>query len=90
MGDLIERSQTIIKSQTTNCNLILTDGNSFSQKTDQKEKLIPFIYSGVVVPRKIISINQVRHPNLLDDFKRNKNKSIQSLASFLKISELAS
>ena len=46
--------------------------------------------SGVVVPRKIISINQVRHPNLLDDFKRNKNKSIQSLASFLKISELTS
>lgn len=46
--------------------------------------------SGVVVPRKTISINQVGHTNLLDDFKRNKNKSIQSLASFLKISELTS
>ena len=33
---------------------------------------------GVIVPRKIFPTNQIQHPNLLDDSKRNKDKSIQS------------
>lgn len=37
-----------------------------------------FMGFGVIVPRKIFPINQIQHPNLLDDSKRNKDKSIQS------------
>ena len=38
--------------------------------------------SGVIAPIKIIPINQIQRPNLLDDFKRNKNKSIQCFRSY--------